>query len=484
MPTTWQIECMHARIRSLESEILRVKEKDHPYSEPDIIYRALLEVLKSRSDHFEDARELFADESERRSLQASFDEVALDIQRIFEVFSYADRLDSPRIPFEILRSLSWAARSLLGEDCKAVVRLDTAYNYTIVSCRRKFAELGWERYWNRSVKEVDNDKDRPSTVLVLGFPSPDASAILLHALAAHEFGHEIHFHYASALDDTRDRGLAKAKKQFNDEIQEYILDNTRRREGVGQGDAYEASSERAEAQLLKISESWLAEIWSDLVAARLVGPASLAALDRILLNSSEPCESHPPLALRRRLVRTYLQERLPQVAKDDVWTRVLWGPQNGDGGGADPPLLRKNDPLKTLYMVSEYVCASSLNDVAKIIEAVDCPLDRPDLQSIVNKMEESLENLAPPNSVYVSRSEKANASSFWLLMYATWHLRLNTVRFDEFCDRHKWMEDRGKAEKVLGNMLLHALQSIELLYQWNLKKGLPPPMIGGADGAQ
>src|ERR1044072_6213635 len=124
MPTSWQIESLRARIRSQEAEIKRVAENDHPYPEPDIIYKALLKVVQERKKHFdeaiglwctEEAIELYSDYQRDRILQGPFDTIVRDLQRIAEVFSLADRVDSPRIPFEILRSLSWVANSILNE---------------------------------------------------------------------------------------------------------------------------------------------------------------------------------------------------------------------------------------------------------------------------------------------------------------------------------------------------------------------------------
>ena len=152
MPTSWQIECLRARIRSQAAEIKRVAEKDHPYPEPDTIYRALIRVIKERSEVFEDAVDLWysgedvelRSPAERdRALQAPYTKIVTELKRISEVFGLADRVDSARIPFEILRSLSWVANSLLNEHCPTIVRLDTVYNYSIVSCRRRFPRYAY-----------------------------------------------------------------------------------------------------------------------------------------------------------------------------------------------------------------------------------------------------------------------------------------------------------------------------------------------------
>src|ERR1035438_3869116 len=185
MPTSWQLECLKARIQSLDREIKRVADKEHPYTEPDTIYRALFRVLDSWGTHFDEARDLVPTDTDSM-LDPVFKRVAIEVDKVFRVFGLADRVDSARIPFEILRSLAWAATELLDEQCKIVVRLDTAYNYSITSFRRMFEQLNWGKFWAETAENHSDSEPRKSTVLVLGFPSPDASAILLHALAAPE----------------------------------------------------------------------------------------------------------------------------------------------------------------------------------------------------------------------------------------------------------------------------------------------------------
>src|SRR5713226_5452495 len=194
MPSLWQVECLLIRMESLRNEILRVKNKDRPYTETDIVNDSLVAVIESRHDLVTKAKKIY---SAKGALipQSVFNHRAKDLETIFKFFSYTDRVDSPRIPFEVLRSLSWVANHLFGEKCYAVVRLDPEYNYSILSCRREFERNGWGKYWQYAPEEVgsapsQNPRRAPPNVLLLGFPSPDAGSTLVHALAAHEFGHE------------------------------------------------------------------------------------------------------------------------------------------------------------------------------------------------------------------------------------------------------------------------------------------------------
>ncbi len=370
MPNAWQINCLRARMRSLEAEIRRVAEKDHPYPEPDVIYNALVSVVRSRIDLFEEALDLFLGSEEyERDLQATFGTVARDLQRVAEEFSLADRVDSARIPFELLRALSWAANILLDENCRTVVRLDTTYTYTISSCRQRFEGLGWTDHWDASV-----NTDR-FTVLVLGFPSSDANSILLHALAAHEFGHRFIPRYKSSLLALRDRLAQDVKGEYGEQLKDYLLDNVVKREGVARGDAYEESRKLVEARLLKLGEYWLSEILSDLVAARLVGPAFLPALDRILLGLGRPSPTHPPGHLRKHLVREYLGKLFPELVEDSIWMPFF-------SQHEDLALSRatdeqgQGDAWQPLYQVGERMCRLGLEPISSILETCPCTFEK------------------------------------------------------------------------------------------------------------
>ena len=454
MPTPWQLECLQERFNSLEREIKRVQAKYHPYSEPDAIFRALLLALDSQATHLRTSRRLF--ETKPHILHEIFEDVVRDVQNVFSTLDLAERVDSSRIPFELLRALSWASQDLLKEECRTVVRLHTAYNYTVTSCRRWFTQHGWGREWSQATGRTGEDV--PVTVLVLGFPSPDVSSTLLHVIAAHELGHEVLWLYGDRFAAVQADLLEEAKLQHRELLKEYIVDNSRRREGVPQADAYSESSNAMDASLLAISRSWLTEIWADLVAARLVGPASLAALDRISIEPCEPRETHPPGSLRREMIKHYLEREFPHIASDGVWTPVLQTHK--------APSIRKTTSAATpLFKVVESVCSASLNRLIPMLHEIPSPLLDPDLISgFVKDMRDYIDHLCPPNQCLPPRIANTSASA-WLLMYGFWHYRLSS-QFQEFCRKLRRKDGELVGESILGNLLLHALHSAELSARW------------------
>src|SRR5260221_7867204 len=71
----------------------------------------------------------------------------------------------------------------------------------------------------------------------------------------------------------------------------------------------------------QIAGLWSTELYADLVAVRLLGPAFLAAFERAVMGG-EPAPSHPPRELRLHLMDQYLQAHFPEVAFDPVWQRL------------------------------------------------------------------------------------------------------------------------------------------------------------------
>jgi hypothetical protein len=459
MDSSWQVRCLQDRIQSLNSEIARVRQKDHPYPEPNAIFRTLLAVLSDRQSRFDKAVKRYSSAGRERLLEETALTTATQLDEIAEAFGLADRVDSARIPFEILRAVSWVASSILEEACRVAVRLDGAYNYSIVSCRRRFTRLRWNKFWDEATRELG--PEGRFTILVLGFPSAHANSILLHALAAHELGHLVRGRFTEELEEIRTKAVEAAKHRHSELLQEYILDNVRRREGVLGRDAYDESSRRMEARLGQLADDWLGEVFADLVAATLVGPAFLAAFDEIVLELGKPSLTHPPGTLRRGLVKEYLQQRLQKVADDAVWSGVLqrevasdplFGPREVDG-----------DPDRPLYSVGQTICREGLRELSAVAMRIPSPLETADLKKIVDQMEDHIEHLSPP-SAGLDDSAPITPDEFWRLMYAGWHFRLNDERFAEFKTNNAW--DDGNAEHVIGNLVMHALESMELRHQW------------------
>jgi len=464
MPSHWQIESVLSRIQSIRTEIERVAAKDHPYAEPGIVYSALLLVLDRSEKKVTQALSLYPKNPTLgdRATVVTLETEDKVLQDVAAIFNLADRVDSARIPFEIIRALSWAAKSLLQARCHTIIRLDTVYTYSIWSCREKFEEKDFGRQWRLAVEEIGSSIEDP--VPLLGFPSTAAGSTLLHAIAAHEFAHVLKNERKSDISRKLD-GLAISLttnrcNSSADALDGYARDTTIRRPGVSEKEALKLRRDQLEDSIKVAVRFWFSEVFCDLVAARLVGPAFLAALDRLTPTSADsPSLTHPPISVRRSLVSDYLQTEIPNLPLDDVWQDVLRSVTAGDD--IDLPWIICEEVItegapKISQIVNEVIISSPFGWVT-------------DLNAFLASVEESLEYLSPPSAGLKLAGNVEDANYFWLLMFAAWRFRLTPKKFEGFKQTYGWTE--RKAEEALSNLLLHSLQSIELRSRWLEKYG-------------
>jgi len=456
----WQLHCLQYRVGSLKSEIKRVADKDHPYPEPSVIFAALEAVLAEREAFLEDAIENYSVSDRKVRGLGNLEPIIQDLNTIGELFSLAHRVDSARIPFEILRSLSWASTAVLPGQSRAVVRLDPTYNYSITSFRERFADKDWLPFWDSAVSAANLPSGQ--TILLFGFPSPEVGSILVHGIAAHELGHLVAPRWESELEELLNRHLSSVKQRYRESISDFIAEQLRghvQGSGISREDAYESMSRIVEFDIYSVAELWIREMFADFVAARLVGPAFIAAFDRVKLGFGRAGNTHPPGSWRRLQIRQFLKEKMPHVADDPVW-RLLFSASAEAG-------------FNELYhSIASEVCALSFEEIARLVEKVPSPIavDPTQLRMQIEAMQEHIEHLSPPSVPLdvTGADEIDTANMFWLLLYAAWHFRFSEDRFTEFARRHGWQEDLAKAEAAIGNMVQHALESLELHFRWKL----------------
>src|SRR5262249_38081009 len=108
-------------------------------------------------------------------------------------------VDSPRVPFEIIRSFENLANDLLGTDVRLMLKPSDAYNYEILDLGATGLPL--------------------SNAFLLYFPSAEASSFLIHTIFFHELGHPLFSHrVAQSLEPELALALAEAKQALDGQI--------------------------------------------------------------------------------------------------------------------------------------------------------------------------------------------------------------------------------------------------------------------------
>lgn len=455
MVSEWQLSCLGSRIDSLAAEIQRVRAKDHPYAEPLVVYDALLSVLIRHSRMFKEQIRLFGKGNKRRFLDEYCGTLGVELSKVATVFSLVDRVDSSRIPFEILRALSWAAQELLGTRYTVVVRVDPVINYSILSAKRVFESHGWEADWLTATKKFDL---RDDDILLLGIPSAYANSILLNALAAHEMGHLLFFAQHHALSLAIQQVYSEVQQKHQPRLQEYVMtDVMRTRQSGPVSDDYIKTADAVSRQAFQTAVKWCSEVYSDLVGARLLGPAFLAAFDRVLVGRHSPTLSHPPNQLRRDILKDYFEKNIPEIGKDPVWAVLSTEPEPS-GWAKD-----------AFWAFEDEVCRTAAIPFGEALKTISSPFDDEFtlFSSTVSEMQTHIENLSPPSVVLRERKMWTNTQGFWSMFYAAWHFRLDEPRFNRFAERYGWRGHPSDAEEALGNLILQGLKSLELMKHWD-----------------
>lgn len=472
---SWRIECLKDRIASLDAEIDRVSKKPHPYDEPELLYRALRHALDERARGIDDGLRL--------SLGPAFmDAIDTDVEKIAEAFSVIDRVDSARIPFEILRPLAWAASALIGRKYRAIVRLHPGFDYRVVEASHAFTNLvgEWEREWKEAASQGAGKLAEEEDVLLLTIPSAYAGSVLLNALSAHEFGHVLLRAHDRDLDMFNQKLLpaklvplveaafndaSAAKNSLLEEEARRRMDRTGRRPT---DDRFTTLVQQVRDDAWVTACDWSIELYADLVAVRLLGPAFLAAFERAVMGGN-PSASHPPRVLRLDLMGVYLRGELPEVAADPTWEQP---------GLVDQNWSWREEPF---YAFEEAFLRAVMPRIAAEAADVPSPLQSTtNLPQVVERIGDCIAHLTPPSAAFDPTYEDANA--FWLTLYAAWRFRRSGGQFRAFAEvcRLESEPDDGslrrpnepkpplerhvidRAERVLGNLVLQGLRALEL----------------------
>jgi hypothetical protein len=461
--TSWQVESLRARVRSLNAEVERTERKEHPFPEPAIIFKTLSTVLGAIADQL-DTLEIDLLSPQEKSKYCAW--AAGELEKASYTFTLVAHQDSPRIPFEIFDALAWAADSLLGNTgqppaanrYRIAVHLLPDFNYYLFSAGRFFESYDWGPSLRAATNNIDPKID-PARLLLMGVPSTDARSILQHAIAAHELGHEFRYIHRDRIDALLDRAMAPVTYRWRQRVIDEVEVNAAKLSEVGPTDAYGRAEEELRRQLEARHHLWCEEIFSDLLATRLLGPAYVAAIDRLELIPTGPSDTHPPTALRCDLINEYLHKNLAPFAAHGEWKNVFGSREVDDMAGHE-----------WYYHLAAEHCRSAALEFADFLQQVKSPLDVPadELHALCDQIDTYLENLAPPSTLLNEAPDWCSPQGFWVLLYAGWRFRCSPDKFERFSANCGRVEGRvDHAEAVLDRLITQSMQSLFLRAEWN-----------------
>ncbi|WP_437658496.1 hypothetical protein [Sorangium sp. So ce1182] len=428
------------------AEIERLEGKDLPVPTLRLLLGALRQVANKVRDNIEEYAESLteyerdaaahrADPSvpkpfplARAQLHAAAGPLVV-LHLILQIF---DKSDSSRIPFELVRAFERFTSELLDEEIAFLFKPTRAYDYSVLDVHKRFAQR--HRVWE-PFKQL-----KPHAFLV-EFPAAEASSVLLHTLLYHELGHT---YFTRRVDKERLLELVNS------------------------------TLPGAAASARSALYSWVEEIFCDLFALRLTGPAFLCAFQFFgdpFLNELSMSPSHPGFATRRRALFDY-GSRLASSYPEMGLTCALFGDycrvpsseavcDEADLAGTPLP---EEDP--TMLPAIKAVVATDSDLWKYVFEKLDecaTPFRHPGMTKSIERAVEQVGALVPP----VVRPLPAGWGMGEMLAVAfcaAWLFRIE--RMCEWTDSQNQRECQGwsetRAQRALGDILLAGVEGGEL----------------------
>ncbi len=288
-------------------------------------------------------------------------------------------------------------------------------------------------------------------ILSLGIPSVYASSVLLNALAAHEIGHLLHSNRESAIDAIVTDAYEREWNRHKDDLIYYATDKAL---DSTSGSFVDPDTYAAKVQELRdatdyLARNWCREVYSDLLAVHLLGPAFIAALDRVSLGNEALDYEHPAMEFRRNLLTGHIRQHFSHLDFDGRWSAL--------GTTAAPSRV-----VNRIERFGESVCVSAAAALAESLRDIPSALtaDSATLETAISAMHDHIMHMSPPSVALEDMGLWLSETGFWTLIYAVWLFRVDDARFTQFKTYYNWDDD--SAEDHLGNLLLQSLKSLQL----------------------
>jgi hypothetical protein len=208
------------------------------------------------------------------------------LSRLRQANTWVEAASSQRLATGALHLLDETAVMLVGSDCDVVTVPSDEYRYATT----------WAPF-SSTLRQLGAASPSPVFPIVVFFPSQERSSLLLEPLLIHELGHS-----AVARKALVDRVLAhRVGRQRFDRAFSAAATHLAR--------ATSASRAAAKILLERQLRQWLTEYLCDCIAVAIAGPAYAYAFAAVVSaeSSVELQESHPPTALRVRLILEHLK---------------------------------------------------------------------------------------------------------------------------------------------------------------------------------
>jgi hypothetical protein len=450
------------RATAVLKEIARVSAKDFAFGLP----RKILSTLRDEAEAVKaDLLDLNKDPvvwnkgTPAAERLASIRTLAARIEVIHDGLTLVHAVDSSRLPFELVSILEQLANQILNATgVEVMLQPSYEYSYSILDLAQTFA-----------------GPDFKDTFLI-SFPSAETMSLAMHTIILHELGHPLFSRIEASIRPVLTKGLVDAQKILSADIEDEVR---MRMAAIGiptgaplfQPHVKESTNEVLQ-EAADLTRNWTGEIWCDLVATRLVGPAYICAFQSLMLpffSTSEASDTHPDNWLRLNIMRKFMDSELSSTP---VLKQVseLFGIHQNIVGGIEPPNAAD---LETTFKIAGHILRPDddntvLAEVFSIVrQRIPSPISSPEFLEALKRGIDRTVDLVPPDPfLHFSADYKASPVEIVAyVFYCYWLFKL--TRYDEWKAKLEWDDDR--CDFVLNNMGIKALEAAQLKHAFRRK---------------
>lgn len=292
------------RICALRERSVETLRQDFPSDTPQLLAKLLLQLVDKVDDRLGQlaSEANTATPASKDTLSRHVRLCACSVRNLAPYLRYIDGARLEHNPWHLVGQFERLCRHIVPR-ARVIIRPKWKYNY----------ESRWlNRELNNQVKLLKHELrpifERFPNFFVLSYTSAESEDLLQYAIWGHEIGH-LYFQELSATDaeavQTFSQAVSKAAPFDPKEIDDLLRFRFRWRLGVDPSDVaqsdYDSQKDWLTTQLASVRNRWLSEIFADLFAIRLLGPAPLYAFASLPLTDDELGQSaatHPSPRLR------------------------------------------------------------------------------------------------------------------------------------------------------------------------------------------
>lgn len=460
------LESAQSSSRALLNEISRIEAKQFPLYLPKAYLASLHKFIKDVDARLDKLSKNKLVWDPGMPLGDRIDEIrsiAMRLQWAHFALSIVDKVDSSRLPLEMVPLIESVAEELIGIE-RARFMLHPAYHFS-------YSVLELHPYFLRfSGGAIENSK-KLGTPFALNIPTSECSSVLLHTLLLHEIGHPTFFRRAKApLETPVNHAIATVQAKLATEIVSQLkseISATGVKEHENPTLFAERLVERGSVLMDKsrdVLTRWVEECFCDLSGITLAGPAFLLAFESFFLpflSSEETADTHPAPSLRIHIMNKYLSALEAQSPRMKVLCDRMPDAAKLRNGVDLPDSKRMTLPQRIAFEALDPREDSSLLNTIfeKVRELIPCPPEKDGFLDGLEKSVSGIGRLIPPDPfIYMPKFQHTGTTIFSFALCSAWQFKLSEAH--TWKKRFEWNEETR--EVVLNQITLKALEAAEL----------------------